>query len=70
MCRRLLLLNCCVGRGRFPAHVAQELETVLPDMVYDFDGVHKGVDYVELIPVLIKAVQELKGEIAKLKEST
>lgn len=53
--------------------IAQELETVLPDMVVESTmeqfGVKdvKAISYTELIPILIKAVQELKSEVDALK---
>ena len=53
--------------------IAQELETVFPNTVSntdtDYDGVVdvKSVSYTELVPVLIKAIQELKAEVDALK---
>jgi hypothetical protein len=53
--------------------IAQELEQVLPTLV-DNSGINDGdvenikaVSYTELIPILIKAVQELKAEVDALK---
>lgn len=53
--------------------IAQELEQVLPNIVDD-SGLSEGavqnikaVSYTELIPILIKAVQELKAEVDALK---
>ena len=56
----------------FVGVIAQELEEVLKDEIYK-DGViiqgkeYKGVAYQALIPLLVKAVQELKAEIETLK---
>lgn len=53
--------------------IAQEVEQVIPNIVsnsdLDVDGVQdvKAVSYTEIIPFLIKAVQELKAEIDALK---
>lgn len=53
--------------------IAQELEQVFPTVVNDTgtdkDGVTnvKAVSYTELIPVLVKAIQELKAEVDALK---
>lgn len=53
--------------------IAQELEGVLPQLVADSGmndgGVQniKSVSYTQLIPILIKAVQELKAEVDALK---
>jgi hypothetical protein len=43
--------------------IAQELETVLPNLVYtDLEG-YKGINYTELIPLLIKSNQEQQAQI-------
>jgi hypothetical protein len=53
--------------------IAQELELVVPDVVHEttmeVDGVEnvKAVAYTELIPILVKAIQELKAEVDTLK---
>lgn len=49
--------------------IAQEVNEVLPDLVYgDVEGDDfVGLDYNGVIPVLIKAIQELKAEIETLK---
>lgn len=53
--------------------IAQELELVIPEVVAKNEGLIEGIDelrsvaYTNLIPVLIKAIQELKAEIDTLK---
>lgn len=47
--------------------LAQELEEVLPNLVYTDEEGKKSVDYVSLIPVLIDAIQTLQQEIETLK---
>lgn len=47
--------------------IAQELETVLPNLVVTDEEGHKLVDYVALIPVLIDAVKTLQEEVDMLK---
>lgn len=47
--------------------LAQELETVLPNLVFTDDEGRKLVDYTALIPVLIDAVKTLRQEIEELK---
>ena len=53
--------------------IAQELEQVFPKVVTDTDTNHDGVpdvksvSYTELVPILIKAIQELKAEVDALK---
>lgn len=47
--------------------IAQELETILPELVVTRpDGV-KAVNYIELIPILIESIKELQQEVASLK---
>lgn len=48
--------------------LAQELEKVFPDMVNTDAKGYKSVNYIELIPVLIKALQEQQKEIEILKQ--
>jgi hypothetical protein len=46
--------------------IAQEVEKVLPGVVTENKGT-KAVDYVKLVPVLVKAMQEQQKEIEALK---
>lgn len=47
--------------------IAQELEQIMPELVRtDKDG-KKLVNYIGLLPVLIKSIQELQKEVAALK---
>jgi hypothetical protein len=47
--------------------IAQDVEKVFPRLVSTDDKGYKYVNYIELIPVLLKAVQEQQREIEKLK---
>jgi hypothetical protein len=47
--------------------IAQELEEVLPNLVFTDEEGRKLVDYVSLIPVLIDAIQSLQKEVDNLK---
>lgn len=50
--------------------IAQEVERVLPEVVYDIqknDGVYKGVNYDGLIPLLLEAIKELKEKVEDLE---
>lgn len=47
--------------------LAQELEQVMPNLVFTDEEGKKLVDYVALIPVLINAVQTLQKEVEALK---
>ncbi len=48
--------------------IAQDIEKIYPEIVNTNDEGYKSLDYSKLTPVLVKAVQELKLEIDKLKE--
>jgi len=47
--------------------IAQEVEEVLPNIVGSMYVDYKSLDYVQLIPYLINAVQELSKEVKELK---
>jgi hypothetical protein len=51
--------------------IAQEVETVLPDLVSDYnytaDETKKSLKMGDILPTLVKAVQELKAEVDSLK---
>ena len=47
--------------------LAQELQTIYPNLVEEGQDGYLAVNYVELVPVLIKAIQELNEEIDALK---
>lgn len=48
--------------------MAQEVEKVFPDAVTTGEDGYLQVDYIQLIPILIEAVKELKLEIDSLKQ--
>ena len=50
--------------------VAQELQLVYPDLVYENDNGYLSVNYTELIPILVQSIKELKSEIDELKSTT
>ena len=47
--------------------IAQEVKEVLPDLVYEKEGDYMAVNYIELIPLLIKEIQKLSAEVENLK---
>lgn len=49
--------------------IAQELQKVYPELVYEQDNGYLSVDYVGLIPLLIQSIKEMKAEIDVLKSS-
>ena len=47
--------------------IAQELRELYPDLVEEGQDGHLSVNYIELVPVLIQAIQELKGELEDIR---
>ena len=47
--------------------IAQELQDIFPDLVYEDDEGYLSVNYVELIPLLIQSIQSLNEEVNQLK---
>jgi hypothetical protein len=56
------------GKTRYGV-IAQQIETVLPELVGEDDGGFKNVMYIDLISILLKAVQEQDARIAELEKS-
>lgn len=50
--------------------IAQELQTIYPDLVKEGQDGYLGINYLELVPILIRAIQELKEELDEVKAST
>jgi hypothetical protein len=48
--------------------IAQELETVYPELVTDTELGFKSVNYIEMIPILLSQMKNMQMEIDKLKE--
>lgn len=46
---------------------AQELREIFPDLVKEGQDGYLGVNYVELVPLLIRSIQELKQELDEVK---
>ncbi|HCA99409.1 tail fiber domain-containing protein [Petrimonas sulfuriphila] len=49
--------------------LAQEVEKILPNIVYTDDEGKKLINYIALIPVLIESVKTLQAEVNELKKS-
>ena len=47
--------------------IAQEVQKLFPELVYEDGAGYLSVNYVELIPLLIEAVQDLSAEVEELK---
>ena len=48
---------------------AEQLEAVYPDLVYVRDDGTKGINYIELIPLLVQAIGELTAKIEALEDA-
>lgn len=46
---------------------ADQLKTVYPELVYEDANGNVSINYVEMIPLLVQSINELKNEIAELK---
>jgi hypothetical protein len=53
--------------GKDVGVIAQEVEIVLPEAVTTRESGYKAVKYDKIVPLLIEAIKELKGEIEELK---
>lgn len=49
---------------------AEQLSEVYPDLVYENEDGTKSINYVEMVPLLVKAINELSSELAELKETS
>lgn len=67
--RPCLIESQDMGRQHF-ALSAEELEEVLPDLVYMNEDGTKSINYVEMIPLLVQSINELKEEINELRGNT
>ncbi len=56
-----------IFRKRHYGLIAQELQKVYPELVYKDGNGYLGVNYTELIPVLIQSIKELKQEVDYLR---
>ena len=54
-------------KGRVPGVIAQELEQVLPEAVYETEDGKKAVRYDNTVALLIEAIKELKQQVENLK---
>lgn len=48
--------------------IAQELEAIMPELIHPIYEKYKAVDYIQLVPVLIAAIQELREEVKQLRK--
>jgi hypothetical protein len=46
--------------------IAQDLQKIYPDLVYENDNGYLAINYIELVPLLIQSIKELKEEVDQL----
>ena len=61
-------MDAAPHQGKDVGVIAQEIETILPEIVTERDTGYKAVNYQKLTALLIEAVKELKQEIDDLKK--
>lgn len=49
---------------------AQELQKIYPDLVYEGQDGYLAINYIELVPILIRSIQELKQEINEIRSES
>ena len=49
---------------------AQELQKIYPELVYEEDNGYLSVNYIEIIPLLIQSIKELKAEVDRLSSGS
>lgn len=47
--------------------IAQELQEIYPDLVVENEEGYLGINYLEIIPLLVRSIQELKAEVNTLR---
>ncbi len=47
---------------------AEQLEEIFPDLVYEQEDGTKTINYMEMVPILVKTISELNGKVAELSE--
>lgn len=56
-----------ISKDRHYGLSAQELQTLYPNLVKEGQDGYLGINYIELVPVLIRSIQELKQELDEVK---
>lgn len=47
---------------------AEQLEEIFPDLVYEQEDGTKSINYMEMVPILVKTISELNGKVAELND--
>ena len=55
------------NKGQDIGVIAQEIETILPELVVTRDNGYKAVKYEKIVALLIEAIKEQQGEIDELR---
>lgn len=68
----MLPMNIIAAQSLSKTHYAlsaEQLEAVYPDLVYEKEDGTKGINYIELIPILVQAIGELNAKISILENN-
>ena len=47
--------------------IAQELQQVYPDLVYENDNGYLSINYTELIPIMLQSIKDLKAQVDEMR---
>lgn len=50
--------------------IAQELQQVYPDLVYENDNGYLSINYTELIPIMLQSIKDLKAQVDEMRNPT
>jgi len=59
--------SVCSRSGHDVGLLAQEVQEILPEAIYERDNGYLSLDYIKMIPLLVSSIKELKAEIELLK---
>jgi hypothetical protein len=60
-------LNSAKDNRRNYGMIADEIQNVTPELIHSIYEKYDAVDYVQVIPILVKAIQELREEVKQLR---
>ena len=58
-----------IYKGKDYGVIAQEIESVMPELVDTRESGYKAVNYEKIVPILIESIKELQREVEELKKS-
>lgn len=67
--KQLAIANVPAKSKRHFGLSAQEIQQIYPDLVYEGQDGYLAINYIELVPILIRSIQELKQEVDELRNN-